>query len=145
MIDYSQSPIRKPTLREKRQGRGVTARRRASKARRRLQDEQAIKRQVKALDGNRCRWPGCEVPQGWLWGGLEVAHYRAAGMGGDPKLRRCTLENQLALCHWHHRGPRGLHSGLSKIEPLTEAGTRGPVACYERGHFVGETSPPRHA
>jgi hypothetical protein len=129
---------------------GPTARRRAQKARVVTLAERAVKSLVKDMDGRRCRWPDCEVPPLSFWGQLQAAHYKAEGMGGDPNLVRCTVDNMLAACRWHHRGPRGLHSGLAKMEPLTELGTRGPVqfSVMERGEggrwsVIGVTSPPK--
>lgn len=110
---------------------GPTAQRRSQKARKVLLSERAIKAEAKRLDAYRCRWPDCEVPQGTFWGQIDPAHVQAEGMGGDPTLQRTTLENILAVCRWHHRGPRSLHSGHLKVEKLTPQGTRGPMACYE--------------
>jgi hypothetical protein len=139
------APLRCRHSREK----GPTAKRRASKARRVLKAEQAVKRDVLALDGHRCRWPGCDVPRTAYWGGLEAAHYKAEGIGGDPNLVRCTPENLLAVCQWHHQGPRGLHSPYASMKPRDETlGMRGRVAFYRRTkrdgpwYFVGETAPP---
>lgn len=141
MIDYSLFAIRKPAPRAKRTGKGTIARLRAKKARRIAQDERVVKRAVRVDDGEQCRYPGCDVPRTSFWGQIDVAHYRAEGMGGDPQLRRCKPENLICLCKFHHTGPRGLHSGLLKMKPWTSRGMRGRVDFYERGQFIGATSP----
>jgi hypothetical protein len=136
--------------REAKPAKGPTAKARAKKGRTIVQAERAIKTQAKYLDGYRCRWPDCDVPPDRYWGGIEAAHYEAEGMGGDPTLIRCTVENLIALCRFHHRGPRGIDgSGLAKLVPTTDQKMRGPVECYvqERGEsgrwlLVGVTSPP---
>jgi hypothetical protein len=128
---------------------GPTATRRASKARRTFAAEQAVKRHVLALDGYTCRWPNCDVPPYAYWGGLQAAHYKACGMGGNPDLSRCTLANLITICETHHTGRRGLHSPYARMEPRDQAlGMRGPVAFYIRERreddwtFFGETTPP---
>jgi hypothetical protein len=129
---------------------GITARRRAQRARKAVGRKQAIRAEVMDLDGT-CRWAGCEVPELGFWGEQEAAHYKAAGRGGDPTLRRYTTANLMRMCKWHHRGPHGLHSGRAKVV-LTDAelGTRGPIECYvlERGEggrwlYVGTSYPRR--
>lgn len=128
---------------------GPTATRRAQKQRGIVKAEDIVKDEVKRLDGYLCRWPGC-YPSLIGTGLLEAAHFKAEGMGGDPTLARCTVENMLALCRYHHRGPKGLHSGLARMRPLDDAlGMRGPVEFSaqvpgEAGKFyvVGVTSPP---
>jgi hypothetical protein len=77
-----------------------------------------------------CRWPGCDCAKRGLRG--EAAHIQGKGMGGDHGLRT-TAANLAFLCHRRHQGPRSLHSGDLRIEPLTERGMDGPVAFYERG------------
>ena len=109
-----------------------------------------IREHVRELDGYHCRWPDCQTPQDSFWGAIDVAHYRAEGAGGDPLLSRYTPENLVCLCKFHHAGPRGLHSGLARMEPLdAELGMRGSVMCLrletgESGKWlvVGITSPP---
>jgi hypothetical protein len=129
---------------------GVTAAKRVAKSRKTQLAERAVKSDATRLDGWRCRWPECDVPKASTWGRLHAAHFQAEGMGGDPTLQRCTLDNLIGLCHWHHRGPRGIdQSGLARMEPLNPTlGTRGPVAFYlkdrETGRetLVGITEPP---
>lgn len=141
-------PQPKPAPRVKVPRKGITAKLRAKKAAVTVLAERAIKSLVKDMDGRMCRWPDCQVPPDGFWGRLEAAHYRAEGMGGDPSLERCTVNNLIACCLWHHQGPRGLHSGLAKMEPLTDQGTRGPVAFHQlekgeagRWYQVGITEP----
>jgi len=110
--------------------RGSVAQRRHKKALAIVRAKRVVKADVRALDGNRCRVPGCQVPPDTFWGRIDIAHYRAEGSGGDPVLARTTPENLIAICHFSHVGPRGLHSGLLKMIPTTAAGTRGPVAFY---------------
>lgn len=139
------TPLRCHQTRQK----GPQARRRASKARRTFAAEQAVKRRVIALDGHHCRYPHCEVPPTAYWGGLEAAHYKAAGAGGNPSLSRCTEQNLICACQWHHRGPRGLHSPYARMTPRDETlGMRGVVVFERRERregdwiYVGETAPP---
>jgi hypothetical protein len=54
---------------------------------------------------------------------LDGAHLQAAGMGGDPQLRRTTRANIISLCRTRHRQ---LHAGAARIEALTVAGADGP-------------------
>jgi hypothetical protein len=147
---YSVCAIPKVYRPKKPTTKGPTAKRRERKHLAAVRISSKTKREVRALDGDRCRWPECEVPPNSFWGSLEVAHYRAAGMGGDPQQIRTTPAGLLCLCRWHHQGPHGLHSGDAKLEPLTTRGMRGPVACYqrERGEgkkwfVVGVTKPPK--
>ena len=127
---------------------GPTARRRAQKARKAIPRKQATRTQVMDEDA-RCRWAACEVPETSFWGEQEAAHYKAVGRGGDPQLKRYTVENLIRLCKWHHRGPHGLHSGRAKVVPQDETlQMRGPVDCYvlERGEggkwlYVGTSVP----
>jgi len=146
-IDYSLFAIPKPAPRLK-TPRHVEQKRRAKKARTVRSAEKAVKDTVKALDQG-CRWPNCDVPPDLFWGRLEAAHYRAEGMGGDPTLERCTLENLLGMCKFHHRGPRGLHSPFAKMQPVDPVlGTRGEVEFFtrERGgkwNWAGSTTPPK--
>ena len=123
---------------------GPTAQRRQVKASAIVNSEQIIKDEVKRLDGYRCRWPGCNIR--WRQH-LDGAHYKAAGIGGNPSLSRCTPENVWALCRDHHGR---LHLGLADCRPLDEVkGMRGPVECRElsRGEgrmvVVGVSEPPQ--
>ena len=56
-------------------------------------------------------------------------------MGGNPDLSRDAIENTL-LASWdlHNGGRHSMHGGLIKVEPLTDKGTRGPIAVtfYEK-------------
>ena len=137
-----------------RPGKGATAQRRATKARGIVDREQIVKQEVKRLDGYRCRWPDCQVHPMDPGGILEAAHYQAEGMGGDPTLERCTLENLIGICEYHHRrGPVNLHNGLARMRPIDPVrGMRGPVLFEaavpgEAGKFfeVGVTEPPKGA
>lgn len=141
-----------PSRPDRSTGKGVTARRRATKARASGKAEKRIREEVRALDGSRCRVPDCDIPPDSYWGAIEVAHYKAAGMGGDPELDRYTRENLICICRWHHVGPHGLHSGKFQMRPLDPVrGMRGLVEFRkrERGkgrwYSVGVTEPPRHA
>lgn len=88
--------------------------------------------ELRHRDGRGCRWPGCECrkqdrPV------IEAAHlWEARGMGGDPKLIRSGLENQMRLCFSKHRGARSLHSTHLEIRPLTRRKANGPCAFYQR-------------
>ena len=128
---------------------GPTAQRRHHKRLQRDRAERSHKADVRARDVS-CRWPGCETPADYFWGAPEVAHVNHKGAGGDPLLLRSKVEGLLLMCRWHHRGPRGLHSGLAKMVLLTEAGTAGPVEFYQmlKGEagvwvLVGVSEPPK--
>lgn len=88
--------------------------------------------ELRQRDGRGCRWPGCDCrkqdrPV------IEAAHvWTARGMGGDPRLLRSDLENQMRLCFAVHRGPRSLHTGHRKVEALTMRRANGPCAFFER-------------
>lgn len=77
----------------------------------------------------RCRWPNCRdcatTPTR-----LEVAHLDAKGIGGDHG-QRTSADRMILLCFPAHQGPRSLHSGDKRIEPLTELGTDGPCLFLE--------------
>lgn len=136
-------------LKEKHRSAGPIKKRRAKKARAIRSAEKAVKDTVKQLD-QRCRWPECEVPENTFWGRQEAAHWKAAGMGGDPLLLRTTLHTCLRICRWHHQGPRGLHSPFAKMKPVDPVlGTRGEVEFFTRArggkwNYAGSTHPPRH-
>lgn len=90
--------------------------------------EEGEKRKVRTRDV-RCRWPSCEYCREFK-PRLEVAHLNDKGMGGDHGLRS-TADQMLLLCFLIHQGPRSLHSGDRRIEPLTERGTDGPCLFLE--------------
>lgn len=94
--------------------------------------EDASKRKVRQRDGNKCRWPGCPHKDVRL----EVAHLDDKKMGGDHGLRSDT-SNLILLCLLCHQGAESLHSKDKKIEPLTERGTEGPCAFYQRNRETG--------
>lgn len=72
----------------------------------------------------RCRWPDCENCRKYQ-PRLEVAHLNDKGAGGDHG-ERSTADQMMLLCFLTHQGPRSLHSGDLRVEPLTEHGTDGP-------------------
>jgi len=85
--------------------------------------EEAEKRKVRQRDVV-CRWPGCTNCRDYK-PRLEVAHLDDKGMGGDHG-NRTSADRMILLCFLTHQGPRSLHSGDLRIEPLTEQGTDGP-------------------
>jgi hypothetical protein len=144
---YRTTRVPAPNLRSQK---GPVARARHRKRLAHVQAKRTIKAEVRVLDENRCRWPECDAPPESFWGQIDVAHYKADGMGGDPSLERMTPDNLLLLCKFHHVGPRGLHSGLARMEALSEDGMRGPVMFLrlERGEsgrwlLAGITEPPK--
>lgn len=88
--------------------------------------ELKAKKQAKAMDQGRCRWPQCGCKGSTTTRPLEGAHLKAKGMGGNPDGSRNDPRNLLTLCFDRHQGPMSLHSGDLKVIPLTEDGTRGP-------------------
>ena len=90
--------------------------------------EDAEKRKVRVRD-RVCRWPNCPECRRYK-SRLEVAHLDAKGIGGDHG-ERSTADRMVLLCMLVHQGPRSLHSGDRRIEPLTVAGANGPCAFYE--------------
>lgn len=99
------------------------ARRKALRAQEQREKEAVRKRDV------RCRWPSCP-DCATTKTRLEVAHLRAKGMGGDHGARS-ERSHMILLCFLRHQGPRSLHSGDLRIEPLTERGTDGPCRFLE--------------
>lgn len=107
-----------------------TARKKAEKKKktdRKTKERQSMDVARKADRG--CRFPLCGCKKLGLR--VEVAHLRHRGMGGNPKGDRTQPDNVISLCtHRHQHGAVSLHKGTLRIEPLTDAGTRGPVAFY---------------
>lgn len=130
---------------------GPVAKQRHRKALANARTKSAIRDHVREDDGYRCRWPECDTNPETPSGALEVAHYQAAGSGGDPMLERYVSENLITCCHFHHRsGPHSLHSGLGRLESLSELGMRGSVMFLRkedgeggRWFLVGITAPPK--
>jgi len=85
--------------------------------------EEAEKAKVRVRD-KQCRWPECSYCRQFK-PRLEVAHLADKGMGGDHG-ERSTADQMILLCFLRHQGPVSLHSGMVKIEPVTERGTNGP-------------------
>lgn len=74
-----------------------------------------------------CRFPLCGCRKLGLKN--EVAHLRHKGMGGNATGDRSMAEGMIYLCeHRHQHGAISLHKGTLRVVPLTDAGTRGPVA-----------------
>lgn len=91
----------------------------------------SVRDQVEALDGEQCRIGRLLARFGFSRTPtrLELAHVEGRKMGGNPDLSRDTVENTL-LTAWdlHNGGRHSMHGGLVKVEPMTEKGTRGPIA-----------------
>lgn len=102
-------------------GSALMARRERQKAIRSHED--AEKRKVRVRDVT-CRWPNCPNCRTYK-PRLEVAHLDAKGLGGDHGVRT-RADRMVLICFLSHQGPRSLHSGDLRIEPLTERGTDGP-------------------
>jgi hypothetical protein len=97
-----------------------------------FEDDEKQKARVRDMGACRgCRWPHCRHRKDAR--ALEVAHMRAKGMGGDHGT--VSHASQLILlCYWHHQAdpqeghPEGsIERHTLRIEPLTDAGTNGPV------------------
>lgn len=96
--------------------------------------EDKIMRAAKVRDGNKCRFPNCEhMPKKPR---IECAHVvQHRGIGGNPALDRTVQHKLMALCFIHH----GLFDRQRsiEIEPLTERGTDGPCAFYQKNNETG--------
>jgi hypothetical protein len=94
--------------------------------------EDAVMREAKQRDGYTCRWPKCEyMPKKPR---IECAHLEHRGMGGNPSGDRTQRHKLITLCVVHH----GMLDGPNyEIEPVTSAGTDGPVAFYRRHQETG--------
>jgi hypothetical protein len=89
-------------------------------------EERLAKKDAKARDMNRCRWPEPHKCRG----GIEGAHVKDKSTGGRASN---VPQNILTVCAWiHRRGPVSIHGGDYEIEPLTKLGTNGPIAVYRR-------------
>lgn len=84
--------------------------------------EKNAKRDAKARDGHKCRWPHKCHPADRL----ESAHLVDKSLGGEN-----TPENLITVCLAVHQGPNSIHAKTRLIEPLTERGANGPCAFYE--------------
>ncbi len=91
--------------------------------------ELKVKDEVRRLDRS-CRWPHCTNCR-TFHPRLEVAHRIAKGIGGDHSVRT-TPENLILLDYLTHQGSDGLEQHRKYVEPLTDLGTRGPCAFYEK-------------
>lgn len=96
----------------------------ATAARRRRKAQQArredwVMAQAKARDGHRCR--ACGVP------GVEGAHLRHRGMGGNPSGDRTTRDGIVSLCPGCHRKFDGRDGARLEVECLTPARADGPL------------------
>lgn len=109
--------------------RGTARAERHERSASREHDERINKAIVRKQDGT-CRWPGCRCQKGPRKLPLEVAHVVAKSLGGSS-----APENLILVCDEVHRGAVSLHSQDRKIEPLTNKGTRGPCAFYQRDEF----------
>lgn len=113
---------------------GFEARRRASKRRKLDTAERREMNKARARD-SYCRFPLCgcarEIPLPnrtlvELKG--EISHYTHRGMGGDPTGERTQAPKLMLLCNWRHKlGKYSVDKKLLRWEPLTEAGSNGPV------------------
>ena len=81
--------------------------------------------EVRKVD-KTCRFPLCGCKKLGL--AQHISHMQHRGIGGNPKGDRTQPENLIKLCfHRHQDGAVSIHRGTLKIEPLTDAGARGPV------------------
>ena len=107
---------------------GVTAKLRAAKRRKRDAAERASKAKVRQRDVV-CRFPLCRClrtgrPPTW-----EVSHSEHKGMGGDPTGDRSTPDKMVLLCSIRHRISRfSIDRCGIRWRPLTDAGADGPIA-----------------
>lgn len=95
--------------------------------------EIAEKSKVVRRDGlHTCRLvPGCTEKEKH-----ETAHVQSKGAGGDHSLRTSTA-NMLRACIFHHRGSISLHSGMLRVEFLSELGADGPIATWQQDERGG--------
>ncbi len=121
---------------------GVTAKKRATKAQEQKKYERNAKDLVRERDHRACRWPSCNER------GTDVAHLTHKGMGGDPKSLRTQAQSMILFCKTHHQGTNGLDQGKLSVVPMTPKGTSGPcefIWANQREHFrlysVKETKP----
>lgn len=77
----------------------------------------------------RCRFPLCKCHAFGL--ALHVAHLSHKGMGGDPTGERSQPELMILLCIRRHRESAiSIDKGTLECQPLTAAGTAGPVSWW---------------
>lgn len=114
------APIPKPF-------RGVALLERRERRRDLVRHEQREMAAAKRRDHGKCRWPRCEYAKRHL--PIDPCHLMHRGMGGDPKGTRTTRDQVISMCRIHHGL---LDRGDLDIQPMTSAGTDGPVAFYRR-------------
>jgi hypothetical protein len=88
-------------------------------------EEERHKREVRLRD-RYCRFPLCECRKFGL--ALHVSHSRHKGAGGNPKGDRSLPELMVLIDAARHRENRmSIDRGNVKWEPLTKAGSNGPI------------------
>jgi hypothetical protein len=98
-------------------------RRQSSQRRQRAED--AIKAEVRARDGYRCRYPFCPLCRAYPGLALECAHVlQAKGMGGDKRLRRSRRHQLMLLDVETHRRQERHEIVIVPVDPAR--GTDGP-------------------
>ncbi len=100
----------------------------------RVSAEQREMRAAKKRDRGKCRWPSCQYAKQGI--PIDAAHIiRHRGMGGNPSGERTSRNCVAALCRFHHGM---LDSAVIDIQPLTDAGTDGPMAFYWVNKMTGQ-------
>lgn len=96
--------------------------------------EDAIMKQARQRDGNRCRWRTCTGKYRGLVLPIDICHNVHRGMGGNPKLDRTTRDQLVALCRKHHQA---WDDGLIDLQPISDAGFDGLISFHEKHKETG--------
>src|SRR5262249_13218974 len=118
-MDYSQLPLPKGA-------KGDSFKERRQRRRAIVNAEDHAKAEVRRRD-RICRWPKCENCRTYK-PRLEVAHLRAKGAGGTSRPEDMILLDYLT----HQGGANSVEQHGKMIVPLTDQGTSGPCAFWQR-------------
>ena len=97
--------------------------------------EDKKKRESKARDGHRCRWPRADhdTPGHKCIGRLESAHRVAKGMGGDKDGSRTSTRDLLTVCVWIHQDSP---DAIERKGRTWKGSADGPIAFVRRGKVI---------